>query len=237
MRNVAGMGETSRFIVITGITRGLGRALADFYLAQGHRVAGCGTNESLLEQLQCKHGPAENYARVDVTNAQQVENWAQQLIDRNGSPDLLICNAGMMNQHGDVAEIPVTHWEQMLSLNVMGVVHTLRSFVPAMKERQRGVITAFTSAAGHRGYPKIAPYCATKHAVEGILKSLSLELPETMASVPVQPGVIDTDLLRGHYGERSRAQASPERWAAVAAPFLLNLGPTDNGQSLRIEGY
>ncbi|WP_309386887.1 SDR family oxidoreductase [Cerasicoccus frondis] len=231
------MGEDSRFIVITGCTRGLGRALMDAYRAEGHKLAGCGTNAALIAEMQDVHGPAEDFSVVDVTQAQPVEAWADDLIARHGAPDLLIANAGMINRHGDFAEIPVEHWEEMLSLNVMGVVHTLRAFVPAMKARGSGVITAFSSGAGHRGYPKVAPYCATKHALEGIMRALALEMPDTMACVPVQPGVIDTDLLRGHYGERSQLEASPERWVKVAAPFLLNLGPEHNGQSLRMEGY
>ncbi|WP_269540878.1 SDR family oxidoreductase [Cerasicoccus fimbriatus] len=231
------MSDLPRYIVITGCTRGLGRALVEAYHAAGYRLAGCARDDAKLDELRALTSQPDNFAQVDVTNHAQVQDWADQLTNRLGAPDLLIANAGMMNRHGDMAEIPVAHWEEMLSLNVMGVVHTLRAFVPAMKARGAGVITAFSSGAGHRGYPKIAPYCATKHAIEGILKSLALELSPPMASVPVQPGLIDTDLLRGHYGERSREQASPERWARVAAPFLLGLGAEHNGQSLRIEGY
>lgn len=231
------MGETSRFIVITGITRGLGRALADFYHAQGHRLAGCGTQFSGVKEMQGAYGPAENFAQVDVTDAQQVEDWAQELIDRNGAPDLLICNAGVINEHADFCEHEPETWELLMRVNVLGVVHTLRAFAPAMMARKQGVLTAFSSGAGLRGYRNIGPYCMSKHAVEGVMKSLALEMPEAMACVPVQPGVINTDMLKSHYGERAEDQASPERWAAVAAPFLLNLGPADNGQSLRIEGY
>ena len=90
----------------------------------------------------------------------------------------------------------------------------------------------FSSGWGRSVSPEVAPYCATKYAIEGLTKALAAELPEGMAAVPLNPGVIDTDMLRSCFGKEAAAYPSPEEWADAAVPFLLRLGPKDNGKSL-----
>ena len=80
----------------------------------------------------------------------------------------------------------------------------------------------------------MAPYCATKWAIEGLTQSLAQELPEGMAAVPLNPGVINTDMLRSCFGPSAADFVSAEEWAEIAIPFLLELGPGHNGQSLTV---
>ena len=80
----------------------------------------------------------------------------------------------------------------------------------------------------------MAPYCATKWAIEGMTKALAEELPSNMAAVPVNPGVINTEMLQSCFGPAASNHETPEQWAAKAAPFMLGLGPADNGQSLTV---
>ena len=112
----------------------------------------------------------------------------------------------------------------------------IRAFVPAMVKRGSGVIVNFSSGWGRSTSPEVAPYCATKYAVEGLTLALAQELPHGMAAVPLNPGIIDTDMLRMSFGRAASSYVSPKTWAEKAVPFLLDLGPRHNGESLTVPG-
>jgi NAD(P)-dependent dehydrogenase (short-subunit alcohol dehydrogenase family) len=96
------------------------------------------------------------------------------------------------------------------------------------------VIVNLSSGWGRSTSPEVAPYCATKYAVEGLTLALAQELPGGMAAVPLNPGVIDTDMLRQAWSDGAASYPKPDQWAKKAAPFLLALGPKDNGRSLTV---
>jgi NAD(P)-dependent dehydrogenase (short-subunit alcohol dehydrogenase family) len=96
------------------------------------------------------------------------------------------------------------------------------------------VIVNLSSGWGRSTSPEVAPYCATKYAIEGLTKALAQELPPGMAAVPLNPGVIDTDMLRQAWADDAGAYPKADDWARRAAPFLLGLGPKDNGKSLTV---
>ena len=83
----------------------------------------------------------------------------------------------------------------------------------------------------------MATYCATKWAVEGLTKALAEDLPQGMAAVPLNPGVIDTDMLRLCWADGASSYPKAEAWAKIAAPFILGLGPKDNGHSLSVPSF
>jgi NAD(P)-dependent dehydrogenase (short-subunit alcohol dehydrogenase family) len=103
-----------------------------------------------------------------------------------------------------------------------------------MVARKAGVIVNLSSGWGRSTSREVAPYCASKFAIEGLTKSLAQELPAGMAAVPLNPGVIDTDMLRSAWGAEAGGYPSADRWAETAAPFLLKLGAKDNGKSLTV---
>jgi len=82
--------------------------------------------------------------------------------------------------------------------------------------------------------PEVAPYCASKYAVEGLTLAMAQELPKGMAAVPLNPGIINTDMLQSAWGDGADRYPSAEQWAKRAAPFLLSLGAKDNGKSLSV---
>jgi NAD(P)-dependent dehydrogenase (short-subunit alcohol dehydrogenase family) len=217
-------------IVVTGCTRGLGRALVAKFAALGHQVSGCGRDEETLADLRASLGGAHTFDAVDVSDETAVAAWALRVIERDGPPDLLVNNAAVMNRPAALWEVPAAEFDLMLAVNLAGLAHVVRHFVPAMVERSSGVIVNFSSEWGRTTAPEVAPYCATKWAVEGLTRALAQELPGGMAAVPLNPGIIDTDMLRLCFGEAAGNYPSPERWAETAAPFLLSLGPTDNGK-------
>ena len=105
-----------------------------------------------------------------------------------------------------------------------------------MVAKSRGVIVNFSSGWGRSTSPEVAPYCATKYAIEGLTLALAQELPSGMCAVPLNPGIIDTDMLRSCFGGQAAEYPSPEEWSRTAAPFLLGLSGKDNGKSLSVPG-
>lgn len=222
---------SARIIVITGATRGLGRALVEQFVSQGHRVFGCGRSAKLVEELY-RSLPFGDFTPLDVTDAEGVEKWASRIIDVAGAPDLLINNAALMNPVKPLWEISTGEFDQVIDVNIKGVANAIRAFVPAMVKQRSGVIVNLSSGWGRSTSPEVAPYCATKYAIEGLTKSLAQELPTGMAAIPLNPGVIDTDMLRGAWGDGASSYPTADKWAKTAAPYLLTLDARDNGKSL-----
>jgi NAD(P)-dependent dehydrogenase (short-subunit alcohol dehydrogenase family) len=223
-----------RRIVLTGATRGLGRALTAKFAALGHTVLGCGRSRPDVDRLREEFGAPHVFAAVDVSDRGQVAAWAADLVARHGPPDLLLNNAALINTNAPLWDVPADEFDRVIDVNIKGVVNVIRAFLPAMLKRGAGVIVNFSSGWGRSTSPEVAPYCATKWAIEGLTRALAQELPKGLAAVPLNPGVIDTDMLRSCFGESAQSYPAPEEWAERAAPFLLNLGPRDNGKPLSV---
>ncbi|WP_166820351.1 SDR family oxidoreductase [Thalassoroseus pseudoceratinae] len=224
----------SRTIVITGATRGLGRNLVDRFVESGQTVVGCGRSESAVAELREQYGSPHAFAAVDVTDDASVQQWCQSVLDSHGPPDLLINNAAIINRSAPLWEITVDEFSQIVNINIVGVANVLRGFVPRMNQRGEGVIVNLSSGWGRSTSPEVAPYCATKFAIEGLTKALAQELPSGLAAIPLNPGIIDTDMLRSAFGSAAGSYPNAEQWSRTAAPFLLELGPRDNGESLTV---
>jgi NAD(P)-dependent dehydrogenase (short-subunit alcohol dehydrogenase family) len=129
-------------------------------------------------------------------------------------------------------EISAAEFAGIVDVNINGVANVIRHFVPAMVARGSGVIVNFSSGWGRATDAEVAPYCATKYAIEGLTQALAQELPKGLAAIPLNPGIIDTDMLRSCFGGSAADYPSPEEWAKQTVPFLLKLGPRDNGKPL-----
>jgi len=221
-------------VVITGVTRGLGRAMAARFAALGHTVAGCGRSAAAIDELRGLLGEPHDLAVLDVTRDEDVKRWARSVLARLGPPDLLINNAALINRNAPLWEVPADEFDRVVDVNIKGVVNVIRHLVPAMVARGSGVIVNFSSGWGRSTSPEVAPYCATKWAIEGLTGSLAQELPRGLAAVPVSPGIIDTDMLRSCFGEAAGQYPDPLGWVETAVPFLLELGPKENGKAMSI---
>ncbi len=223
-------------IVITGATRGLGRALVEEFIRGGHTVLGCGRGGEAVFDLRMTHGAPHDFSVVDVALDNKVALWAAKVLETGSPPDILINNAALMNRLSPLWEQDDREFTKMVDVNVRGVANVIRHFVPAMVAAKKGVIVNLSSGWGRSASPEVAPYCATKFAIEGLTKALAAELPAGMAAVPLNPGVIDTDMLRQAWSDGAAAYPKAEAWAKTAAPFILGLGPKHNGQSLSVGG-
>ena len=227
----------SRTVLLTGVTRGLGRALAVRLAGLGHVVIGCGRTRSGVEALQNELGEPHGFSVVDVASPSEVETWSRRVLARHPPIDLLINNAGVINTNAPLWEVPEEEFARVIDVNLKGTYHVVRAFLPSMLERGQGVVVNFSSGWGRSSSAEVAPYCATKWGIEGMTRALAEELPRGLAAVAVNPGVIHTAMLESCYGQSAKSYPGPERWAERAAPFLLDLGSRDNGKSLTVPGF
>lgn len=226
----------ARRIAITGVTRGLGRALVYRFADAGHVVFGCARSAERLDRLRRELPAPHAFARVDVADDAQVERWARSVLDAGPAPDLLINNAALLDPPAPLWEQDAEAFGRVIDVNIKGVASVIRHFVPALISRRAGVIVNISSGWGRSTSPGVASYCATKWAIEGLTSALAAELPPPLAAVTVNPGIIRTEMLERAFGrESARGYVDPERWSRVAAPFLLGLGRSENGRQLEIE--
>lgn len=224
-------------IVLTGCTKGLGRALVDEFIALGHTVIGCGRNPEATLDLRFSISAPNTFDVLDVAEPMKVALWAERMLTLHGAPDLVINNAGLLTEPAPLWKQDTAKVAKLFQVNLTGIVHVVQGFVPAMIERGSGVVVNLSSGWGRSVSGEFAPYCASKWGVEGLTKALAEELPAPLAAVPLSPGVIDTAMLRQCYSEGAGDYPKPEAWAKVAAPFLLGLGRKDNGKSLTVPGF
>ena len=222
----------NRVACVTGCSRGLGRALSLELATRGWTIAGCSRSEECLDSLR-KELPAPHFfGSVDVTREEIVKSFAEQVLSTLGPPDLLLNNAGVINRNAPLTELSDEEFSKVLDVNVKGVASVMRNFLPAMEERGQGIVVNFSSGWGRSTSPEVAPYCASKWAVEGLSQAVAQEIASGVAVVALNPGIIDTDMLRSCFGESAAGYPDAQAWAARAVPFLENLDSSDNGRSL-----
>ncbi len=222
-------------IVMTGVTRGLGLAMTEKFIELGHHILGCGRSRDVIETLRSRYRPPHDFAAVDVALESQVEPWAARLLSSHGPPDLLINNAAMINQNAPLWQVPSDEFDRLIDINVKGVANVIRHFLPAMIARKSGLIINFSSGWGRAVAADVAPYCASKWAIEGLTQALAEELPRGMGAIPLNPGVIDTDMLRSCFGGSASRYPAPRKWAEKAVPYILSLNSRDSGKQLTVE--
>jgi len=226
--------SAQRNIVLTGATRGCGRALVDVFVRDGHVVHGCGRSADQVAALNQTPGAPSLFTAVDIADDSAVQAWARETIDRVGVPDLVVNNAGLINTSAPMWEVTAEEFSKVVDVNLKGTASVMRAFLPAMVARRSGVVVNFSSGWGRSTAPEVAPYCATKWAVEGLSQSVAQEVPAGVAVLAVNPGVIHTEMLESCFGQAARSYDDPEAWARRAGPFLLKLGSSDNGAALSV---
>lgn len=224
----------AKLILITGVTRGLGRAMVEEFVARGHTVAGCGRAKPAIAELSKRFPGPHSFTAVNVSSDAEVSAWAKKILPEHGAPDLLVNNAAIINQNAKLWEVSAAEFDSVIDVNIKGVANVIRHFVPAMIARGKGVVVNFSSGWGRSVDAEVAPYCATKWGIEGLTLALAQELPSGMAAVPLNPGIINTAMLQSCFGESAAGYVGPAEWAKRAVPFLLKLSERDNGKQLTV---
>ncbi|MGF1536473.1 MAG: SDR family oxidoreductase [Elainellaceae cyanobacterium] len=223
----------AKHILITGVSKGLGRAMVSGFAQAGHRITGCARSEGAIAALR-QEFPDHHFAAVDVAEDRDVAAWAAQVLADAAPPDLILNNAGVINDPAPLWEISAEDVSQVIDVNVKGTINVIRHFVPALVERGSGIIVNFSSGWGRSTSPEVAPYCASKWAIEGLTRSLAQELPPGLAAVALNPGVIHTDMLEQCFGSSAASYQSVAAWQSRAVPYLMTLSDRHNGQAVSV---
>jgi NAD(P)-dependent dehydrogenase (short-subunit alcohol dehydrogenase family) len=184
---------SSKILLITGVSSGFGRALAQEALAAGHKVVG--TVRSAQAKLDFEYLSAgAAFGRVlDVTDFDAIDGIVAEIEATVGPVDVLVNNAGYGHE-GVMEESPLSEMRRQFEVNVFGAVAMIKAVLPSMRERRRGHILNITSMGGYITMPGITYYCGSKFALEGISEALGKEVkPFGISVTAVAPGSFRTD--------------------------------------------
>jgi NAD(P)-dependent dehydrogenase (short-subunit alcohol dehydrogenase family) len=226
------MDKESKHVVITGCTRGLGRAMVTEFAAAGWTVAGCSRNTGAISKLRAAFPAPHFFQAANVADEEDVMNFCAEVLERHGAPDLLLNNAALINRNNPIWEISSREFSEVVDVNIKGTASLIRQLIQPMMQRATGVIVNFSSGWGRSTSPEVAPYCATKFAIEGLSQAVAQETEGKVAVVSLNPGIIDTDMLRSCWASEAGAYPTADQWAKKAVPFLIKLGAKDNGKAL-----
>ena len=181
-------------VIITGASSGIGEATARLLSAAGHPLLLLARR---VERLHALDLPNCLNREVDITDRTAVLAAVQEAETQFGPADALINNAGVMLL-GEISKQDPAQWEQMLDVNVKGLLNGIHAVVTGMRERQAGSIINISSVAGRKTFPNHVAYVGTKFAVHGLSENLREELaPHNVRVITIAPGAVETELL-GH---------------------------------------
>lgn len=198
-------------ILITGASSGIGRATAEYFAKHQYRIIITGRREKLLEQfaldLKNRFGADILSLKMDVTNITEVKDVLEGLPENWKNISVLVNNAGLAAGLNYLHEGKIDDWEQMIDTNFKGLLYVTRTLVPGMIERGKGHIINIGSIAGKETYLKGNVYCATKHAVNSLTKSLRMELVKYGIRVSqIAPGAVETEFSQVRFkGDKEAA--------------------------------
>jgi NAD(P)-dependent dehydrogenase (short-subunit alcohol dehydrogenase family) len=206
-----------RVCIITGATGGIGEASARRFVGEGARVVLVDLDEGRLTTLADSLGGEKVAAWVagDVGSLDTNTRAVSTAIERFGGLDVMFANAGTEGRVCPLTEYPTEAFEHVMNVNVRGVYFAIRAAAPAIARRGRGAILVTSSVAGFVGSRGLGPYCASKHAAMGLVKSAAIELaPSNIRVVTVNPGPIENRMMRS-----IEEQAAPGAAATVKSGF------------------
>lgn len=204
-----------RVAVVTGGASGIGWALAERFAAEGMRVVLADIEEEALDVAAAKlvAGGADVVAvPTDVSDAGSVDALARATVERFGTAHVVCNNAGVGGHGYPTWDGPLSDWEWVLGVNVYGVVHGIRSFVPILRAQDEGHVVNTASLAGLVSVPYLAPYSVSKHAVLAISEALRHELAFATSAVGVSvlcPGFLKSNLMDGQRNWPDRLGPDP----------------------------
>lgn len=230
--------------IVTGGGRGIGRAIAVAYAAEGARVVIAARSTAQLDEVAAEiteRGGEVLTVPTDLRVRTEVENLIQQTVDKFGRIDILVNNAGI-NPRGPFLESTDKEWEQGWQINVMGVVYCCRAVLPIMQQQRSGNVINVGSGMGQVGRSNLSVYCASKAALHGLTQSIAEEVWEDgiIANVLI-PGPVKTELSKPAWESSGTFRAQSDPWkepeqVVASALFLATQPPTSGmtGQILSI---
>ena len=208
------MSEISgKVVIITGASSGLGEAAAKMLANKGAKlVLGARREErlkNLVDDIESSGGSAI-YKTVDVTNKDEVMQLADAAVDAFGRIDVLVNNAGLMPL-APLDELKVDEWDQMIDVNIKGVMYGVAAVLKTMREQKSGHIINLSSVAGHVVFPGATVYCATKFAVKAISEGIRKESNGEIRATNISPGAVATELT-DHISHKDSKQMADDMY-------------------------
>jgi len=217
----------SKVVIITGASSGVGEATARRLGASGAKLMLAARREDRLKDLVAaiqKTGGTVAYRVTDVADRAQVQALADATLETYGRIDVLVNNAALMPV-SPLDQIKVDEWDQMIDVNLKGVLYGIAAVLPTMRQQKSGHVINLSSIGGHKVVPGAAVYCATKYAVRAISEGLRLESKGEIRSTIISPGAVATEgLLRQSKGEIRSTNISP---GAVATELTSTITDGD----------
>jgi NAD(P)-dependent dehydrogenase (short-subunit alcohol dehydrogenase family) len=213
----------NKVAVVTGASKGIGRAIAELFAREGARVAGCARRA------------VPGVDVCDVRRADDVQRFAAGVRARLGPPDIVVNNAGVVAR-APMEQLSEAAWDEVLDANLKGTFLVTRAFLGEMRARGSGRIVNVASISGRLGTPGLTAYCAAKHGVVGLTRALAEEVRAAGITVnAICPGSVDTEMLReGMPG--AQPAMSPEDIAQVALFLAADAPPALTGSCVDVFG-
>jgi NAD(P)-dependent dehydrogenase (short-subunit alcohol dehydrogenase family) len=219
-----GVRFAGKSVLITGGGSGIGRATVLAFAAEGADLVVGDWNAELGEQVAAQAralGVRAEFLRTDVSKAADCEALVNRALSAYGRLDVAFNNAGINLRVAPIAEIEEHEWQHILGVNITGVYLSMKYQIPAMKRTGKGAIINTASVGGHIGTAGVAPYCATKHAVLGLTKSVALEyIKDGIRVNAICPGATRTAMLEEWFKnpEVEKAVLAQSPAGRIAAP-------------------
>lgn len=214
----------NKVVLITGASSGIGEATARVLCRAGASVVlGARRTERLqkvVQELKEEGGQAE-YCTLDVTNLEQMHEFVAFAQQKFGRVDVFINNAGVMPL-SPLQSYKVEEWNQMIDVNIRGVLHGIASGLPVMEKQQTGHFINIASVGAYQVSPTAAVYCATKFAVRAITEGLRQESSGHIQVTLVSPGVTESELADHISDEQARAEMKEYRLISIPASAIAN---------------
>ena len=214
-------------ILITGATSGIGLAAAKKLANEKNQLILCARRQYKLDEISEKLSKSTNVLSLcfDVSEKNEVNGLLNDIPEKFGSIDILINNAG--NAHGldTIQEGSLEDWDNMIDINIKGLLYVSRAIIPKMVERKSGHIINIGSLAGREVYEKGNVYCASKHAVNAISKAMRIDLNKIGVKVSeINPGLVETDFSNVRFkGDNNRAEKVYQGYKALQAEDIADI--------------
>jgi len=188
-------------VLVTAGGAGIGRVIADTFVAQGAKVHVCDVDEQALKSLGTM-----THSVADVAKLDQVERLFDDVTKRLGGLDVLVNNAGIAGPTAKVEDIKPEDWERTIAIDLTGMFYCTRKAMPMIKRAGGGSIVNLSSAAGRHGFPQRSPYCAAKWGVVGFTKALAVEAgPDKVRVNAILPGLVEGERIERVIAAKAKA--------------------------------
>ena len=229
------MNLAGQTVIVTGGSKGIGRAICLALAMEGANIIIAARNESKIKEIVDKlkkRGSKALTIQADVRNEEDVRHLISRTVDEYGRLDILINNAGVAHKKR-LEETTLEEYNEIMDTNLKGVYLCTKYAIPHIRNSENGKIINISSGAGLHGIPEFSVYCASKFGVNGITESIASELGGEIKVYSVCPGAVDTDMYRSFFGQKP--ELKPEHIAEKVMELVSPDSKVISGKIIEIQ--